>query len=114
MVRDYSKNYNELTRVLKKLDAHIPSAMKSFTQLHRASTAESTLSSKTKKLIALYIAITVSCAGCNAYRVNDLLQSRASAEQVIDILGLTPNMGDCSSVVYGCEAIKALDQFGII
>ena len=114
MVHDYSKNYKDLTRALKKLDVRIPSAMKSFTHCHRASTVEATLSSKTKKLIALCIAITVNCAGCNAYHVNDLLQSGASAEQVIGTLELNLNMGIRSSVVYGFEAMKAPNQFGII
>ena len=59
MIRDYSKNYNDLTRAMKKLGTNLPDTMKGFTELHRASTAKGVLSTKVKELIALSIAITV-------------------------------------------------------
>ena len=114
MVKDYSKRYNDLTKSMKKLGMRIPTTMKGFSQLHKASTAEGALSSKTKELIALGIAITVRCDGCIAYHVYDSLQAGASAEEVLETIGVAVMMGGGPSVVYGCEAMEALDQFGIL
>lgn len=114
MIRDYSKNYNDLTRAMKKLGTRIPDTMKGFTDLHGASTAKGTLSTKTKELIALGIAITVRCDGCIAFHVHDSLNAGANAEEVMETIGVAVMMGGGPSVVYGCEAMEALDQFGIL
>lgn len=114
MIRDYSKNYNDLTRAVKKLGTRLPDTMKGFTNLHRASTAKGPLSTKTKELIALSIAITVRCDGCIAFHVNDSLKAGASSEEIMETIGVAVMMGGGPSVVYGCEAMEALDQFGIL
>ena len=63
MIKDHSKNYNDLINLIGRLGAKIPSTMKGFNSLHKASTADGVLTSKTKELIALGIAITVRCDG---------------------------------------------------
>ncbi|TLP81749.1 carboxymuconolactone decarboxylase family protein [Maribacter sp. ACAM166] len=114
MIRDYSKNYNDLTRAMKKLGTRIPGTMKGFTDLHRASTDKGSLSSKTKELIALGIAITVRCDGCIAFHVHDSLTAGASSEEILETIGVAVLMGGGPSVVYGCEAMEALDQFAVL
>jgi len=114
MIRDYSKNYNDLNKAMKKLGTRIPESMKGFADLHKASIAKGALTSKTKELIALGIAITVRCDGCIAYHVHDSLQAGASSEEIMETIGIAIMMGGGPSVVYGCEAMEALDQFGIL
>lgn len=111
MIKDYSKNYNDLARAMKKLGSRIPDTMKAFTALHTASTAKGSLSTKTKELIALGIAITVRCDGCIAFHVHDSLDSGASSQEILETIGVAVMMGGGPSVVYGCEAMEALDQF---
>ncbi|SRR6056297_3279969 len=111
MKRDYSKNYNDLIRAMKKMGTRIPNTMKGFMELHGASTTEGALSTKTKELIALGIAITVRCDGCIAFHVHDSLNSGASSEEIMETIGVAVMMGGGPSVVYGCEAMEALDQF---
>ncbi len=111
MAKDYSKRYNDLSKSMRTLGTRIPDTMKSFTRLHKASTADGALSSKTKELIALSIAISVRCDGCIAYHVHDSLQAGASSEEILETIGVAVMMGGGPSVVYGCEAMEALDQF---
>jgi len=114
MFKDYSKRYNDLSRNMKTLGTRIPETMKGFSALHKASTAEGVLSSKTKELIALGIAITVRCDGCIAFHVHDSLQAGASSEEILETIGVAVLMGGGPSVVYGCEAMEALEEFAIL
>ncbi len=114
MIREYSKSYNDLMRAMKQLGTRIPDTMKGFTSLHRASTAKGALSKKTKELIALGIAITVRCDGCIAFHVHDSLKAGASSKEVLETIGVAVMMGGGPSVVYGCEAMEALNQFAVL
>ncbi len=114
MIRDYSKSYNDLNKAMKKLETKIPASMKGFTDLHKASIAKGALSTKTKELISLGIAITVRCDGCIAYHVHDSLQAGAKAEEILETIGVAILMGGGPSVVYGCEAMEALNQFVVL
>ena len=94
-----------------ELGAEIPATMSGFNSLHKASTAEGVLSSKTKELIALGIAITVRCDGCIAFHVHDALKSGASSEEIVETIGVAVMMGGGPALMYGCEALEALNQF---
>ncbi|CAZ97998.1 carboxymuconolactone decarboxylase family protein [Zobellia galactanivorans] len=114
MIKDYSKRYNDLTRSIKELGVNIPDTIGGFNSLHKASTAEGVLSSKTKELIALGIAITVRCDGCIAFHVSDALKSGASAEEILETIGVAIMMGGGPALIYGCEALEALNQFVVM
>ena len=85
--------------------------MKAFASLHKASIADGTLNSKTKELISLGIAITVRCEGCISYHVHDALKAGATAEEIVETIGVAILMGGGPAMVYGCEALEALEQF---
>ncbi|MEZ7505574.1 carboxymuconolactone decarboxylase family protein [Flavobacterium sp. Arc2] len=114
MIKDYSKNYNDLTKLMGELGARIPSTIKGFNDLHKASISEGALTTKTKELIALGIAITVRCDGCIAFHVHDALISGASSEEIIETIGVAVMMGGGPALVYGCQAMEALGQFVVL
>ncbi|WP_282143314.1 carboxymuconolactone decarboxylase family protein [Cellulophaga baltica] len=114
MIKDHSKHYNDLTQLIKELGAKIPETIGGFNSLHKASTAEGVLSSKTKELIALGIAITVRCDGCIAFHVHDAIQAGALSEEIIETIGVAVMMGGGPALMYGCEALEALNQFAIL
>ena len=114
MIKDYTKNYNDLTKLMSELENQIPETMKGFNTLHKASIAKGVLTTKTKELIALGIAITVRCDGCIAFHVNDALKSGASPEEIMETIGVAVLMGGGPAVVYGCEAMVALNQFIVL
>jgi len=114
MIKDYSKNYNDLTKLMEELGAKIPATIKGFNDLHKASISEGALSTKTKELIALGIAITVRCDGCIAFHVHDALISGASSEEIVETIGVAVMMGGGPALVYGCQAMEALGQFVVL
>jgi len=114
MIKDHSMRYNNLTKLIRQLESRIPSTMDSFKDLHEASTFEGALSSKTKKLMALGIAITVRCDGCIAFHIHDVLISGASSEEILETIEVAILMGGQPAVIYGCEALEALNQFIVL
>ena len=86
----------------------------SFNSWHISSTTKGVLSSKTKELIALGIAITVRCDGCIAFHVHDALKSGASSEEIVETIGVSVLMGGGPALMYGCEALEALNQFIVL
>lgn len=114
MLKDHTRRYHELVRLMEKLGGEIPETMGAFDNLHKSSTKDGALSKKTKELIALGIAITVRCDGCISFHVNDAVKSGASTAEVVETIGVAVLMGGGPSVVYGCEALEAMHQFAIL
>ncbi|NBD94914.1 MAG: carboxymuconolactone decarboxylase family protein [Gammaproteobacteria bacterium] len=85
--------------------------MAAFGQLHKTNASDGALSAKTKELIALGIAITVRCDGCIAFHVHDAIQAGASRAEIVEAIGVAILMGGGPSMVYGTEALSALEQF---
>lgn len=114
MIKDHSKRYHELTRLMEELGSAIPDTMGAFGKLHKSGIETGALTTKTKELIALGIAITVRCDGCIAFHVHDALQSGATNEEITETIGVAVLMGGGPAVVYGCEALEALHQFSVL
>jgi AhpD family alkylhydroperoxidase len=111
MSKNYPDIYEHLNELMGRLGAAAPEEMEGFSTLHTVSTADGALSTETKELIALAIGIAVHCDGCIAYHVHDALGAGASREEVVETIGVAVMMGGGPSVVYGCEALEALEQF---
>lgn len=110
-MKDYPLRYKELEAQMNKLGGQIPKTMGGFMQMHQGAIEKGALESKTKELIALGIAITVRCDGCIAYHVHDALTAGANQEEIMETIGVAILMGGGPSLVYGCEAMEALEQF---
>lgn len=110
-MKNYPEYYEHLKQLMGKLGGEISGPMGGFGHLHKAAVSEGVLSAKVKELIALGIAITVRCDGCIAFHVHDALQAGASREEVAETIGVAVLMGGGPSVVYGSEALEALEQF---
>ncbi len=111
MITDYPACYDHLGEQMAKLGIENPDVMDGFGALHAAAVADGSLSGKTKELIALAIAITVRCDGCIAYHIHDALQAGASRAEIAETVGVAVMMGGGPSVVYGCQALQALEEF---
>jgi AhpD family alkylhydroperoxidase len=79
--------------------------------MHASAVTPGALDRHVKELMALAVAISVHCQGCVAYHVHDALDAGATREQVIETIGVAVMMGGGPAVVYGAEALAALDQF---
>ncbi len=110
-MKNYPNHYQELSRLIGDLQAEIPETMNSFNALHKSACGEGALSTKTKELISLGIAITSRCDGCIAFHTHDAIKSGASKQEIVEAIGVAVLMGGGPAVIYGCEALEALKQF---
>ncbi len=110
MAKDYPALYSELVSLMGRLAGETPGVMNGFNVLHATSTVEGALSTKVKELMALAIGINVRCDGCLAYHVHDALHAGATHQEIVETIGVAIMMGGGPSVVYGCEALEALEQ----
>jgi alkylhydroperoxidase/carboxymuconolactone decarboxylase family protein YurZ len=46
-----------------------------------------------------------------AYHVHDALEAGATRQEIAETVGVAVMMGGGPSVVYGCQALEALDEF---
>ncbi len=108
---NYPERYEHIVELIGQLSREAPATIAAFNRLHGATTGSGALSATTKELIALAIGINVRCDGCVAYHVHDALAAGASRDEVIETIGVAIMMGGGPSVVYGVEALEALNQF---
>jgi AhpD family alkylhydroperoxidase len=108
---DHIQTYNKLRDLSARLILEIPETMAGFGELHATAVAKGALDTKTKELIALSIGIAVHCNGCIAFHVHDALNAGANRQEILETIGVAILMGGSPSMVYGCEALAALDQF---
>jgi AhpD family alkylhydroperoxidase len=103
--------YQRLQKLAARLGKQIPSAMSGVAQLHQQSLKSGELSGKIKELMALAVSICARCQGCVAYHVHDALKAGASHEEILETIGVALMMGGGPALIYGCEALQALEEF---
>lgn len=109
--QDFPAMRTELRQGYRDLNAVIPEQMKGFGALHRAAVAEGALTSATKELMAVAIAICTRCDGCISLHVHDALRAGATPEQVHETIGVALLMGGGPASIYATDALRALEQF---
>jgi AhpD family alkylhydroperoxidase len=112
MKKDYQDFLKQLNQQMGKLSKGAPGTMEAFQSLHKAALGDDALTEKTKELIALGISIALRCEGCIVFHVNDALKAGATRKEVLETISVAILMGGGPSVIYGCQAIEALEQFG--
>jgi AhpD family alkylhydroperoxidase len=109
------KKFNQLTvdvnKSLGTLNQQVPDVLKQFQGLGKAATAESTLSTKTKELIALAIGVSKQCDACIAFHTQKLIKLGATREEISEALGVAVYMGGGPALMYAAEAISAFEEF---
>jgi len=108
---NHVQRYEKLKVLSAKLISEIPEVMAGFGLLHSSAVVEGALDTKSKELIALGIAIAVHCDGCIAFHVHDALNAGATRQETMEAIGVAILMGGSPSMVYGCEAMEALNEF---
>ncbi len=111
MSKNYPEHYERLQKQMYRLGQAQPGVMKAAGQLHKEAMAKGALSPAVKELIALGIGIAVRCEGCITFHVRDAMKAGASREEIVETIGVAVLMGGGPSMVYGSEALAALDQF---
>ena len=110
-MKNHPENYAELLKLMQAAGQEIPEQMQAFAQLHASASKDGAVSTANKELIALGIAIAVRCDGCIAFHIHDALKAGCSRAEIMETIGVAILMGGGPAVVYGCEALAALNQF---
>lgn len=110
-MNNYPDCYKHFGEAMSKCGVEDPGVMAGFAELHKSAVADGELSAKVKELIALAIGISVRCDGCIATHVHDALHVGATRQEIVETVGVTVLMGGGPALVYGCQALQALDEF---
>lgn len=113
MNNGFVEKYDHLMAQMGELGNDIPATMGGFMKLHHAACADGALDAKTKELLALAIAVAIRCEGCIVCHVHDALAQGATREEISETVGVAILMGGGPSVVYGTEAMEALEAFAV-
>jgi len=111
MEKNYSENYEQLQKQIKEFAKENSGVMKGMGQLHQAAMSNGVLSTATKELIAVGIGIAARCDGCITLHVKDALKAGSTREEIIETIGVSVLMGGGPSLMYGVQALEALNQF---
>jgi AhpD family alkylhydroperoxidase len=110
-VPDYPAEHARLRDLIGVLGKAAPGPVSGFARLHGSAVTGGALDRHVKELMALAVAICSHCHGCIGYHVHDALDAGATREQIIETIGVAVMMGGGPALVYGAEALDALDQF---
>ena len=107
---DYKATAQQARSEATALYKAIPDTMTAFQGLMKAASKDGALSSKTKELMALAIAIAGRCEACIVFHVQNAIRHHASREEVVETIGVAVEMGGGPSTVYGGKALAAFDE----
>ncbi len=91
--------------------SQIPGVYDGFGDLYRAAYADGELSSKTKELIAVAIAVHDGCDGCIASHVRSAIRKGASSQEMAEAIGVAIQMGGGPASIYAAHAWEAFQEF---
>ena len=100
-----------LRELIGQLGHEVPGPVSGFARMHASAVTPGALDRHVKELMALSIAICTHCQGCIAYHIHDALDAGATREQVLETIGVAVMMGGGPALVYGAEALDALNEF---
>jgi AhpD family alkylhydroperoxidase len=100
----------ELRQPSVDLHGLIPDVMKNYTALSTAAMAEGELSSATKELLALVIAVTRECDGCMVAHARGALRAGVTRQQVAEAIGVAISMNGGPGTVWGPRALRVYDE----
>jgi AhpD family alkylhydroperoxidase len=79
--------------------------------MHKAAMEEGALEVKVKEMMALSISIASRCDGCIASHAKAALRAGATREELIETINVALMMGGGPAVIYGTQALSAVDEF---
>ncbi len=107
----YHDVLDEVRGPYQELRGTIGEVVAGYGALHRAAMAEGALSTKTKELVALAIAITRECDGCIAAHARAAARRSATEAEVAEVIGVAILMNGGPGTVFGPRALAAFQEF---
>ena len=107
----YKEILKETHKGTSGVRSQIPDVYEGFGDVYRAAYADGELSSKTKELIAVAIAVHDGCDGCIASHVRSAVRKGASTQEMAEALGVAIQMGGGPASIYAAHAWDAFQEF---
>lgn len=89
----------------------IPDTYAGFNQMHKAAFDDGALSSATKELIAVAIAVSDECEGCIAAHTRNAVRYGATEQEFAEMLSVVMLMNGGPGTVYSPKALAAYREF---
>ena len=106
--KEINKEQNAFAREYRKAS---PGILDGFMAMHKAAMEEGALTLKVKEMMALSIGIAARCDGCIASHAKAALRAGATREELIETINVALMMGGGPAVIYGTQALAAVDEF---
>ena len=87
-----------------------PAPMKAFQGLMGEATKAGKLSTSTKELVALALAVAKGCEDCILFHANQSKSHGASREELAEVLAVCIEMGGGPGAVYAAKALAIFDE----
>ena len=100
----------ELRGPALELRGLIPDVMRGYAELSRAAMADGALSTSTKELLALAVAMTRECDGCIVAHARGALRAGVTRQEVAEALGVAISMNGGPGTVWGPRALRIYDE----
>jgi AhpD family alkylhydroperoxidase len=100
----------ELRQPARDLHELIPEVMRAHAELSSAAMAEGELTTATKELLALAIAVTRECDGCIVAHARGALRAGVTRQQVAEAMGVAISMNGGPGTVWGPRALRVYDE----
>lgn len=100
----------ELSAPSVELRALIPEVMRGYAELSRAAMTPGALSSATKELLAIVIAITRECDGCIVSHTRSGVRAGVTRQTLAEAIGVAITMNGGPGTVWGPRALRCFDE----
>ena len=107
---DHVKGLENVVENSKNLAGALPKEMKAFRDFSGEVYKDGALTVKEKEFVTLGIAIAGRCEGCIEAHVRNLVNLKATREEIAEVISVAVAMGGGPSSVYGGKALEAFDQ----
>ncbi len=107
---DYVKKLEETKQGVGMIVEALPDHMTSFMAMRTTALVDTTLTAKTKELIALSIGIAQKCEPCIMMHTESLVSLGATRAEIEDAVSVCMFMAGGPALAYGSKALECFDQ----
>ena len=100
----------ELREPALALRTLIPEVMRGYGEMARAAMAPGELSSATKELLAVVIAVTRECDGCIVSHTRSAVRAGVTRQAIAEAVGVAIMMNGGPGTVWGPRALRCYDE----
>ena len=109
---------SQLDYLNKNIELHtafrqeMPKAYASQSEFSDQVYADGALSTKTKRLMAIAIAIKDGCPGCITFQTKSAVEAGASKEEIVESMAVATSMGGTTANAWVWVVVKMLQELG--